>query len=403
MKLDPASASGREARALALPPPGLSAAAAVAAAAGSVDVLAEEATAVDREGEFPLRSFAVLRRRGLLAAPVPEGRGGADLAAPRFRLQLLQALAHLGRGSLPVGRLYEGHVNALTLVRAFGTGEQRSHWFGKAVAGEVFAVWNTEAADGVRLHSQRDGSIRLAGAKTFASGAGFVDAAVITGRDDLGRWVMVLIDLKRCPPAIDRSFWAPLGMRASASFRVQFDGLAVGGDGVLGQPGDYYREPEFGAGAVRFAAVQQGGVEAVFDATRIFLRRLGRVDDPYQRARVGEMAMLAASGRQWLHAAAREAVGQRSAIGGEEVAADHAAAVAHAHLMRTAIEATALRMLQLAERSVGARGLMRGEPFERLHRDLTHYLRQAGPDAAIAAAGRHVLERDEPAHALWND
>ena len=76
--------------------------------------------------------------------------------------------------------------------------------------------------------------------------------------------------------------------------------------------------------------------------------------------------------------------------------------IAHANLVRTAIEANALRVLQLAERSVGARGLLAPEPFERLHRDLTHYLRQAGPDAAVTAAGAYVLAQTAPAHALWH-
>jgi len=77
--------------------------------------------------------------------------------------------------------------------------------------------------------------------------------------------------------------------------------------------------------------------------------------------------------------------------------------VAHANMMRTAIESHALRVMQLAVRSVGARGLLAPEPFERLHRDLTHYLRQAGPDAALSAAGAYVLTRKAAAHALWRE
>jgi hypothetical protein len=60
-------------------------------------------------------------------------------------------------------------------------------------------------------------------------------------------------------------------------------------------------------------------------------------------------------------------------------------------------------VLQLAERCVGARGLLQPEPFERLHRDLTHYLRQPAPDAAVADAGRYVLQHITPAYQLWHD
>ena len=70
-------------------------------------------------------------------------------------------------------------------------------------------------------------------------------------------------------------------------------------------------------------------------------------------------------------------------------------------MMRSAIEDNALRVLALADRSVGARGLLHPEPFERLHRDLTHYLRQPAPDATLAEAGRHVLGDARDASALW--
>ena len=83
-----------------------------------------------------------------------------------------------------------------------------------------------------------------------------------------------------------------------------------------------------------------------------------------------------------------------------ETAAD--ATVAYANMVRTAIEDVCLRVLRLAERSVGARGLLRPEPFERLHRDLTHYLRQPAPDAALADAGRFALEATAPAYQLWD-
>ena len=389
-------------RATEIAPSGSTADGAVDAAAALVPELLAEAASIDADGAFPARSFELLRSHGLLRAPLAPTHGGCALGETRHRLQLLQVLAHLGRGSLPVGRIYEGHVNALALIEAFGSPAQIGRWSDDAARGHLFAVWNTEAGDGLKLPAPHDGRYLLAGSKTFASGAGVVSRALVTARDATGGWQMLVVPLDVAPPAIDRSFWKPLGMRPSGSFKVDFHGLAVGDDDLLGRPGDYYHEPMFGSGAVRFAAVQLGGIEAVFDATRQFLRRLGRTDDPYQRARIGEMAMLAASGRQWIVGAAAQAVAA-PLVASDRLAAndEHAGTVAHAHLTRTAIEAIALRMLQLAERCVGARGLMAPEPFERMHRDLTHYLRQAAPDAAIAAAGEYALGRPEAAHALW--
>jgi alkylation response protein AidB-like acyl-CoA dehydrogenase len=125
----------------------------------------------------------------------------------------------------------------------------------------------------------------------------------------------------------------------------------------------------------------------VFEETRNFLRGLGRTDDPYQRQRLGEMAILLESGRQWVRGAADNA-----ARAGATTPAGAEATVAYANMMRTAIESICLDMLRLAERCVGARGLLRPQPFERLHRDLTHYLRQPAPDGALADVGRFVLD-----------
>lgn len=369
------------------------AAAAIAAAAALAAPLAAEAAQAEADG-FPALAIERLHASGLLAAPLPHPArvGAARLVDRDHRFALLRVLAHVGRGSLPVGRLYEGHVNALGLVAAYGTPAQRTRAAAAAAGGALFAVWNTEPpVDGVRVVAGRHGALSLAGRKTFASGAGHVAMAVVTARDAGGRRQMVLVDLRATPPAVEPGSWRPLGMKPTASHAVDFEGVAVEPDALLGAPDDYLREPIFSGGAVRFCAVQIGGIEAVLDATRAFLRDAGRTEDPLQRARLGEMAMRTLGAAQWLDGAGRHAEGL----------VDDTTAIAYAHLMRAAVEDAALAVLALAERCVGARGLLEPQPFERLHRDLVHYLRQAAPDAAAIAAGAHVLARLESAPALW--
>ena len=366
-----------------------------AAAAQLAPRLAAQAPHSDVEGGFPAQEFDWLRAAGLLAAPLPEALGGQALAAPANTLALLSTLRHMGRGNLAVGRVYEGHANALQLAQRFGEATQVGRWAEDARAGRLFGVWNTEAQDGVRLEPLPAGRYRLHGSKTFGSGAGHVTRPLLTGALPDGGWQMLILRADEQLPQLDKSFWQPLGMRASASFRVDFTGLEVGAADLLGAPGAYYRQPWFSGGAIRFAAVQLGGAEAVFDETRHFLQKTKRTDDPYQRQRLGEMAILIESGQHWLRAAATHAARPEA-----ETAAD--ATVAYANMVRTAIEDICLRVLRLAERSVGARGLLRPEPFERLHRDLTHYLRQPAPDAALADAGRFALEATAPAYQLWD-
>ena len=53
-------------------------------------------------------------------------------------------------------------------------------------------------------------------------------------------------------------------MRATATGTVDFTGLKVEANAVIGQPGNYYRSPGFKGGAWRFAMVAQGDFEVGF-------------------------------------------------------------------------------------------------------------------------------------------
>ena len=59
---------------------------------------------------------------------------------------------------------------------------------------------------------------------------------------------------------------------------------------------------------------------------------------------------------------------------------------------RGAVERAALNVMELAERSVGAAGMIAPHPLERLMRDLRTYLRQPNPDGALALVGGAVAD-----------
>ena len=360
-----------------------------AAAAQVAPRLFAQAAETDVPGGFPTQEFDWLHTAGLLTVALPNRLGGAGLDAAVATLPLLRTLQHIGRGNLAVGRVYEGHLNALLLIQKLGNTAQVARYAADTRAGRLFGVWNTEnPAEGVHLEALSNGRYRLRGTKTFASGAGHLARPLITGALPEGQgWQLFVLPADKQAPALDRSFWRPLGMRATASFRADLTGLEIGPEDLIGAPNDYYRQPAFSGGAIRFAAVQLGGAEAVFEETRNFLRSLSRTDDPYQRQRLGEMALALESGHQWVRGAAAHAARPGAATPDEAEAT-----VAYANMMRTAIETISLDMLRLAERCVGARGLLQPLPFERLHRDLTHYLRQPAPDGTLADVGRFVLE-----------
>lgn len=291
---------------------------------------------------------------------------------------LLKILKDVGKANLSVGRIYEGHVNALHLIHLYATAEQQRLWYEEVKSEHyLFAVWNTQEADGVFFNPTQE-DFELGGSKSFCSGAGVVNRAIVTGNiDTKGRkgWQMAVVPMAQLDKQrIDQNSWQPLGMKASCSYRVNFSGYRVAAEDLLANPGIYLEQPYFSAGAIRFAAVQLGGAEAIAADTFSYLKNLGRTGDPIQRMRLSSIMNQLTSGRLWISKAGEEF----------DKLHDHydqaTALVAFANMARVMVEEICLVILQESNKCVGARGLMAPNTLERLHRDLTFYLRQPAPD-----------------------
>ncbi|WP_102960058.1 acyl-CoA dehydrogenase family protein [Mangrovicella endophytica] len=338
--------------------------------AALIALLDAEGAECDRDGAFPERAFAALRSRGLLAQ-LP--------LAPGENHRLLRLLAMIGRGDLSTGRIFEGHVNACLLIDSYGSADQRETYRRIAREGGILGVWNTDLPDDpLRLD---DG--RLQGRKSFASGVDGLSHALVTVPSAEGR-MMIIVPLAGLP--VDRAWWQPMGMRASGSHVVDFSGLQIEPDWIIGKPDDYIRQPWFSAGAARFAAVQVGGMHAVLDIAVRHLAGTGRAKDPYQAHRLARMGIAVETVYLWLERSAR------SWAAAAEGTAQGAAAIATANATRCAVEAAALSVLEEAERGVGAAGLIQPHPLERRMRDLRTYLRQPNPDGALAGLGAAIAD-----------
>ncbi|GAB6845731.1 alkylation response protein AidB-like acyl-CoA dehydrogenase [Methylorubrum rhodinum] len=337
---------------------------------------------------FPHVAINRLRREGRLSAPLPVALGGEGLSEPEQVGALRRLLTETGRDSLPVGRLFEGHVNALALVLRYADPGTREALARDARDGHLFGVWNTEPKEnGLTL----DAVGRLHGAKSFASGAGFVTRPLVTARMPDGRSLMLVMRLKAGERA-DLGEWRVHGMRATATGTVDFSGLSLSDGAVIGAPDDYSRQPFFFAGAWRFLAVQLGGMEAVVEIFRTHMRDTGRGGDPHQQARFGRSLIALESCRLLVARAAEVAAAE--ALAPERV-------VACVNLARAAIDQAGLDVLTLAQRSVGLAGFLDDHPLEAQMRDLATYLRQPAPDFALTGMAAHVLDGDTPLHELW--
>ncbi len=366
----------------------------------SGEILAE-ASETDRTDSFPAQTFKKLADDGLLKAVFPKKYGGAGLGIEdATTAELLSLLKTFGCGNLVVGRVYEGHFNAAQLIKEYGTEKQIATFSREAVeANHIFGVWNTEAGDGVKISPFGDGKYRLEGAKTFATGVDYVNRPIVTGRTPEGGWQMFVVPLDKVETGVDASFWRPLGMQSSRSFRVDFTNVEITENEIIGAPDDYYRQPFFSGGAIRFAAVQLGAAESLFDLTRKFLREINRTEDAFQQMRLGEMATAIESGNLLMKKSAR--------IFDDYLADQNQARIGkvlnYAGMMRTAIEQICQDVMVRATRSIGSRGLLKPYHFERIIRDLTMYLRQAAPDATLTGIGRYVLESEQSNAELWRE
>jgi alkylation response protein AidB-like acyl-CoA dehydrogenase len=369
------------------------------------DFAAKNAAKLDKQAIFPVEEFQQIAAAGLLTAPLSRALGGLGLGFETGHTEeLLLLLKEIGRGNLVIGRIYEGHVNALQLIQTFGTSEQKEKYAQDARNRQkIFGVWNAEAADGVKLIPLSNGKYRLEGSKTFCSGCGYVERPFVNGKLPDGSWQMCIVAMDEVETIIDRDWWQPSGMRATVSYKVDFTGVEVAETSLIGKPGDYFRQPWLSGGVIRFAAVHLGGAEALFNATRQYLQALERTGHPSQQERLGRTAIAIESGKLWLKSAAELVENYAPVFGGYADSTSEQAAklVAYSNMVRTAIEQICLDTIQLSQRSIGTLGLLPPHPMERLIRDLTLYLRQPAFDAAISNVGQYVLSETTPADELW--
>lgn len=338
--------------------------------------LAEEAADDDRASQFPFASLAKLRATGLLMAPVPVELGGYGLHATGDPQNLFRLLHLLGFADLSLGRIFEAHVNALELIRLYGTPRQMEAAALSAQAGDLFALWVTDPAQqGVRL--ARD--LTLTGEKWFCSAAGVARQALITAQTEMGSQ-MLLIPLTPRIPVTERGVKLA-GMRAAVTGSVDFTGTMLNEDAVIGELGDYLREPAFSTGAWRSSAVALGGLAALLDTTSKELCARGRSENPLQRMRFGQTVIAHETGRLWM----LEGVKRIDSARAEE-------AVAYVNLARTAVETACLDAMRHIQRSLGLSAFMQGSKVERIARDLATYLRQPAPDEALGEAAAYFID-----------
>jgi len=347
---------------------------------GVVPAMRKRARALDAGAAFPADDIAALRACGVLRAPLPRRHGGLGLGTePDGASGLFELLRLLGGGNLAVGRVVEGHVNALQLICLYGTESQIARAADDAKKGHLFGIWNTETPPGVCLVANGNA---LSGRKDHASAAGSATRPLITV--DQARLLLVSLT----PGARATHGKSSLhGMRATQSGSIDFNGYIPHRTDWIGRSGDYLREPAFSAGAWRALAVIVGGIGALVDELRHQLQARDRHGNPHQAARIAQALIAWETASLWTRKAAGLA---------ESATASPEDSMNYVNLARRAVEMAALDAIQLTQRSLGLAALVDTNPVELLIRDLTVYLRQPALDEALAEAASHFVAAPLP-------
>ncbi|WP_035857390.1 acyl-CoA/acyl-ACP dehydrogenase [Cryptosporangium arvum] len=296
--------------------------------------------------------FLAAHGSGALDLPLP----GHGRTADRFA-----ALAGLARTDTVLGRLAEGHTDAVAILAELD---------GPDPADAVWGVW--AAVPNSIVAVREEGTWWLAGDRPWCSGAGVCTRALVTATTDDGVRLFAVDVTEPAVTALDGT-WPAVGMAGSDSRTVRFTrarGIPVGG------VGDYVNRPGFWAGGAGVAACWYGAAVGV--AERLVS---SAPTDPHALAHLG--AVDTALG------GASALLDQVSALIDTEF--DAAALRRPVRRVRAAVEAAATATLDHVGRALGAGPLCQDAEHARRTADLTVYLRQSHAERDLADLGTDVL------------
>jgi alkylation response protein AidB-like acyl-CoA dehydrogenase len=225
----------------------------------------------ERAERFPRDVFATLGKAGLLSLPFPEQYGGA---AQPYEVYL-QVLEEIGARWASVGVGVSVHSLTLFPLLNYGTPEQRDRWLPALLAGDqlgAYCLSEPEAGSdpgAMRTRAVRDGDgWVLTGTKAWVTHGGHADFYTTMARTGEGsRGISCFL-----VPASSEGLTAArpeekMGLTGSATATMNFDGVRVGADRLIGAEGQglSIALAALDAGRLGIAAVATGLSQGALD------------------------------------------------------------------------------------------------------------------------------------------
>ena len=239
----------------------------------------------DRDHLMPRTLWTAAGEQGLLGLAVPEEFGGAGMPDYRFRAVMDEEFAKTNH--LAVGLAFHLHDDmVLPHLLAYGSEDLKSRWLPGMVTGErvTSVAWTEPGAGsdlrGIRTKAVRDGDDWLiSGQKTFIGNGISGDASLVmartdgsTGRGSADSFSLFMVEKGEgynTGKQLDK-----MGLKASDTAELFFDGVRVSGDNLVGELGHglRYATEQLPQGrlaiAVAASAVSRASYEAAVTYTK---------------------------------------------------------------------------------------------------------------------------------------
>ena len=390
----------------------------VATAERLSEMLAANAALHDRDGSFPFEAIEALKAAGYFAAPVPIDLGGLGVCSAH---DLVVASSRLARGDGSVAIGVNMHLIAVAnmerrrQVALAGGHERRARAFAASLAqisrdGAVLAAAISEPGQDLTRPATvatRTGSgWRIDGHKLFCTMSPAATAlyVAVTYQDAEGveRYAYAMVP-SGTPGLVIHDDWDALGMRASGSNSVSFEGVALPESAVRGgfPAGDPIPYIERNLLAGLFHAAASLGIAETADA--IARGIAGRCDDgnARQRMQVTDNALDLVAARGALSRACSLIDEHRATNPASDGTAEELTALfAEAQSAKALVNEAAARIVDRALALSGGAGYLNGSPLARAYRDVRagSFMHPLGSNRAYDYLGRVALGQAAALH-----
>jgi alkylation response protein AidB-like acyl-CoA dehydrogenase len=251
----------------------------------------------DETQHFPIEAIPALAALGLMGIQIPEQYGGSGMSSVDYCI-CIEELARVDPGLALSVAAHNGLCTSH--IFSFGTEAQKQRYVVPLARGEKIGAWglteSTSGSDaaGMRTEASRVGEFwDLTGAKTFTTHGRVGDVAVVMAVTDraLGsKGISAFIIEQGTPGMTPGKKEDKLGMRASDTSELVFEGCRIPGHHLLGQEGHGFVDAMqvLDAGRIGIAALSVGLAQGAYDAALRYAqerRAFGKTISQFQAIR----------------------------------------------------------------------------------------------------------------------